>query len=102
MIRYSILYFTLLVIFVGLLVGPLFAKDHISFTPPSSLAELIQPVGFNNNDTRGTTQTGTGVGGEATASTDANGNTVAAATTSSASQASSKTAGHKNRRRRVF
>jgi 1,3-beta-glucan synthase len=98
-IRYSILYFTLLVIFVGLLVGPLFAKDHISFTPPSSLAELIQPVGFNNNDTRGTTQTGTGVGGEATA-TDANGNT-AAATTSSASQASS-TAGHKNRRRRVF
>jgi 1,3-beta-glucan synthase len=98
-IRYSILYFTLLVIFVGLLVGPLFAKDHISFTPPSSLAELIQPVGFNNNDTRGTTQTGTGVGGEATA-TDANGNT-AAPTSQSASPATTSP-GLQDRRRRVF
>ena len=97
MIRYSILYFALLVLFVGLLVGPLFAKDHISFTPPSSLAELIQPVGFNNNDTRGTTQTGTGVGGEATAT---EGSTAAAPTQSSSPPTGTPTL--LDRRRRVF
>jgi 1,3-beta-glucan synthase len=96
-IRYAILYFALLVIFVGLLVGPLFAKDHIKFSPPDALKELIQPVGFNNNDTRGTTQTGTGVGGDAT-STDANGNTVAAPTTTAAMT----TTGPGKRRRRAF
>jgi 1,3-beta-glucan synthase len=96
-IRYAILYFVLLVIFVGLLVGPLLAKDHIHFTPPDSLAELIQPVGFNNNDTRDSLLTGAGT--NAVPSTTSGSNAAAVTTVPSVPTAP----GHlEDRRRRLF
>jgi 1,3-beta-glucan synthase len=99
-IRYSILYFALLVVFVGLLVGPLLAKDYIKFSPPSgTVGELIQPVGYNNNDTRGETQTGTGANGGATeTASDGNGGNAPAAATTSPSQPTPAL----DRRRRLF
>lgn len=67
--RYALLYFTLLVVFLALIVGPIVAgskikdftknvQDSLSSTGP--LSNLFQPVGLNNNDTRGTNHTGTG------------------------------------------
>ncbi|KAK7542834.1 1,3-beta-glucan synthase component-domain-containing protein [Phyllosticta citribraziliensis] len=68
-IRYSILYFLLLLIFVLLIAGPLVASKFIKSLPTIPL-QLIQPTGLNNNDTKGTSQTGTAVesggGGAAT------------------------------------
>jgi 1,3-beta-glucan synthase len=68
--RYAILYFVMLVLFLALLVGPIVAGSKI--LSPSLVKniplELYQPVGLNNNDTRGRTETGTGaVSGAATA-----------------------------------
>lgn len=60
--RYAILYFVLLVLFLALLVGPIVAGSKIvsaSLTDKIPM-ELYQPVGLNNNDTRGTNETGTG------------------------------------------
>jgi 1,3-beta-glucan synthase len=59
-IRYAILYFVLLVVFLALIVGPIVAGKHI----PTSTFEkvpydLMQPAHQNNDDTRGTTETGT-------------------------------------------
>lgn len=77
-IRYSILYFTLLVIFVGLMVGPSVAGSKIPLDSLEKLASdmalpgLFQPSGQNNNDTQNRTETGTaaasysGVGVKAT------------------------------------
>ena len=61
-IRYAILYFTLLVIFVALIVAPIVAGDKIpsSLTGQLNSTNLMQPAHQNNNDTRGHTQTGTG------------------------------------------
>ncbi|KAH8653331.1 1,3-beta-glucan synthase component-domain-containing protein [Xylariales sp. PMI_506] len=60
-IRYAILYFVLLVVFVALIVGPVVAGKMI----PSSLTsmikyDLIQPTGQDNDNTMNDTQTGTG------------------------------------------
>ncbi|EGS22242.1 1,3-beta-glucan synthase component-like protein [Thermochaetoides thermophila DSM 1495] len=61
-IRYSILYFTLLIVFVALMVGPSVAGKHI---PLDSLDDLIskyklmQPTGLNNDNTLGRKPTGT-------------------------------------------
>lgn len=71
-IRYAILYFVLLVVFIAVMVGPVVAGKYV----PSSLLtsipmDLVQPTGLNNNDTKEST-TGTcllgacpGPGGEA-------------------------------------
>jgi 1,3-beta-glucan synthase len=58
-LRYAILYFVMLVVFVALLVGPIVARKQI-LAATSSLdpMELFQPYGQNNNDTRGSTKTG--------------------------------------------
>jgi 1,3-beta-glucan synthase len=69
--RYAVLYFVMLVVFVGLIVGPIVAGTQITngtssiFKNPSSTMYLLQPVGLNNNDTRGTNETGTGAPGRA-------------------------------------
>ena len=56
-IRYAILYFILLVVFVALIAGPIVAGNKIS-SLGASLSKigggnlvLVQPVNLNNNDT---------------------------------------------------
>lgn len=73
--RYSILYFIMLVVFVGLIVGPIVAGGKIPKSVTSSLSStnLVQPDNQNNNDTDGTKQTGTAlVGAAATTSGSSN------------------------------
>jgi 1,3-beta-glucan synthase len=60
--RYAVLYFVILILFIALLAGPIVAGKFI-LTPSLEKnipEQLFQPVGLNNNDTRGTVQTGTG------------------------------------------
>lgn len=62
-IRFAILYFLMLVIFVALIVGPIVASGfmgNLSFNPMN----LMQPTGQDNNDTT-EEETGTGVAGGA-------------------------------------
>ncbi|KAI9833809.1 MAG: 1,3-beta-D-glucan synthase [Phylliscum demangeonii] len=64
-IRFAMLYFFLLIIFVALLVGPLVAGRFITKLP--HLPEgLLQPTGLNNNDTT-SVETGTGTAAAAQA-----------------------------------
>ncbi|POS83510.1 putative 1 [Erysiphe pulchra] len=69
--RYAVLYFLMLIMFLALLVGPIVAGSIIldgtsSLTSdPSKTMFLFQPVGLNNNDTNGTTETGTAINGGA-------------------------------------
>ncbi|RKF54536.1 1,3-beta-glucan synthase component FKS1 [Erysiphe neolycopersici] len=69
--RYAVLYFLMLIVFLALLVGPIVAGSIIldgtsSLTSdPSKTMFLFQPVGLNNNDTNGTTETGTAINGGA-------------------------------------
>ncbi|AEO59893.1 glycosyltransferase family 48 protein [Thermothelomyces thermophilus ATCC 42464] len=62
-IRYSILYFVLLVVFLALIVGPAVAGKYIPTESMLSMLKdqnLLQPTGLNHDDTRGKTPTGTG------------------------------------------
>lgn len=63
MFRYTVLYFLMLVVFVALLVGPIVAGKMVpkSLTKGLDSTHLLQPVGQDNDDTRGHTQTGTGM-----------------------------------------
>ncbi|CAL3971701.1 unnamed protein product [Diplocarpon coronariae] len=76
--RYAILYFTMLTVAVALVVGPIVARKVILdgtkglTKDPSSLFYLVQPTGLKNNDTNGTTETGTKLAA-ATASATASG-----------------------------
>lgn len=61
MVRFAILYFAMVVLFVALIAGPIVAGKHI----PSSLTskipmQLLQPTGQDNDNTRNETETGTG------------------------------------------
>jgi 1,3-beta-glucan synthase len=62
-IRYAVLYFALLAVFVGLLVAPTVVGDAIPEDLNNSLNfagfRLVQPNGENNNNTNGTSETGT-------------------------------------------
>lgn len=62
MFRYAVLYFFLLVVFLALMIGPSVAGKYIPSSLTSSLSStgLIQPTGLSNNDTIGSSQTGTG------------------------------------------
>lgn len=77
--RYAVLYFIMLVLLVGLIVGPAVAGGMIPKSVTGKIGDvgnfhLLQPVGQNNNDTRGNLQTGTGaIGGKPTASASHNG-----------------------------
>ena len=50
MIRYAILYFVLLVVFLALIVGPIVAGKQITLSLTLPM-ELLQPTGYSNNDT---------------------------------------------------
>ncbi|KAK7744346.1 1,3-beta-D-glucan synthase [Diatrype stigma] len=77
-IRYAILYFTLLILFVALMVGPAVGGKMVPLDSLESMATsmnlpgLFQPNNQNNNDTQGRTETGTkapdysGIGTKAT------------------------------------
>jgi len=107
-IRYSILYFILLVVFVGLIAGPLAAQPKIKTPSDPLIKQLIQPVGFNNNDTLGTKLTGTGAhGGAGSPETATDGSAVtssagegAAATTAQSAAATTAAPGGDDKRRR--
>lgn len=77
MIRFAILYFVMLVVFVGMIVGPVafsMAVKEISFLdnlPLKDTFNLVQPNNLNNNNTNDTSDTGfalTGPGETAKAS----------------------------------
>jgi 1,3-beta-glucan synthase len=64
-IRFAILYFVLLVVFVGLIVAPSVAGKNFDMTPLEDALKslpfnLIQPNGQDNDNTNGTLNTGTG------------------------------------------
>jgi 1,3-beta-glucan synthase len=49
-IRYAILYFVILIVFVALIAGPLVAGKYLNFGAEIPM-DLLQPTGLNNNDT---------------------------------------------------
>lgn len=59
MIRFAILYFVMLVLFVALVAGPTVAGRFFK-TLPDIPMQLLQPTGLNNNDTTSET-TGRGL-----------------------------------------
>jgi len=66
-IRFAILYFIMLIIFVALIVGPIVAGKFFGKLPKIPM-DLLQPTGQNNNDTSNS-QTGTGLPAGAAAAT---------------------------------
>ncbi|KAK0305545.1 1,3-beta-D-glucan synthase [Friedmanniomyces endolithicus] len=64
-VRYAIMYFSMFVLFLVLIVGPIIASKFIHFS--LSILELQQPSNWMNNDTLGTSQTGTALAGGAAA-----------------------------------
>jgi len=72
------LYFILFVIFLALVVGPVIAGPKLKLTTPDNalLQQLMQPTGFNNNDTI-SSLTGTALQGGATATDGSSPSTVA-------------------------
>lgn len=61
MIRYAILYFVLLVVFIALMVGPVVAGKFMTLDISIPM-DLLQPTGLNNNDTTSSV-TGSCLGG---------------------------------------
>lgn len=63
-VRYAILYFTLLVVFIALIVGPIVAGKFIFPAIDSALSglpfKLVQPTGLDRDYTNSTSATGTG------------------------------------------
>lgn len=69
-VRYAILYFVLLVLFLALLAGPAIIVSFVKDMPPKAITNvkflsdsgLIQPAGYDNNNTNfehtGTRRTG--------------------------------------------
>lgn len=59
--RYAVLYFVMLIVFVGLIVGPIVAGKKIPASVFTALkgTDLVQPTGQINDDTIGSTETGT-------------------------------------------
>lgn len=62
--RYAALYFLMLAVFVGLIVGPVvaggFIPDDVTELASFGDMDLFQPTNLNNDDTQSTTLTGTG------------------------------------------
>ena len=75
-IRFAIVYFVLLVLFVALIAGPVFAnkifkgKNPLADIGPLKSLNLVQPL-LPNNNTNGTSATGTGLHGGGGAATGA-------------------------------
>merc|ERR1711939_631026 len=60
-IRYAILYFILLVLFLVLVIAPTVVRQ-LGITPELDIMQLQQPNDWKNNDTLGSSQTGTALG----------------------------------------
>jgi len=54
-IRYAILYFVLLVVFLGLIIGPVIVGKQLKFPKLGLPMEIMQPTGYNNNNTQAST-----------------------------------------------
>jgi 1,3-beta-glucan synthase len=54
-IRYAILYFVLLVVFLALIVGPIVAGTKFKFDLPALPMDILQPTGYSNNNTNAET-----------------------------------------------
>lgn len=74
-IRYATLYFVMFVVFIGMIVGPSVAGTKVPALsdlgkqiPEVAGLRLVQPNNQNNNDTRGTTETGVKLGAQPTGS----------------------------------
>lgn len=74
-IRFAVLYFALLIVFLGLMIAPavlsstgMLVADNIIGKVAGSVAGfiLLQPVSLTSDDSRGSTQTGTAIKGGAT------------------------------------
>jgi 1,3-beta-glucan synthase len=66
--RFAILYFTMFILFIVLLVGPIIAGKFLDLSSfGSSLPKELYQESYDNNDTLGTTMTGTGAIGGTTA-----------------------------------
>ncbi len=54
-VRFAILYFFMFVIFLALIIGPVFASKYLGKMPKIQIGtmDLLQPTGQNNNDTSG-------------------------------------------------
>lgn len=61
MIRFAILYFAMLILFLVLVIGPVIVKNFIAI-PVISVLNLQQPTGQDNNDTSNS-NTGTALAG---------------------------------------
>lgn len=59
--RFAVLYFIMLIIFVVLIVGPVVAGRFLKSLPTIPL-DLLQPTGLNNNDTS-SSRTGSALNG---------------------------------------
>jgi 1,3-beta-glucan synthase len=53
-IRYAILYFVLLVVFLALIIGPIVAGSFLKLDLGDLPMHIMQPSGFSNNDTSST------------------------------------------------
>jgi 1,3-beta-glucan synthase len=78
-IRYAILYFVLLVIFIALIVGPVVAGKYLDFSNMGIPMQLLQPTGLNNNDTTAEV-TGRCINGNCPAGPEGGGGAAASAT----------------------
>jgi len=80
------MYFSLFVLFLILIIGPIVGSKYINFT--LSVMELQQPSDWNNNDTLGSSQTGTALAAKNTAAgTSGSGSSASASASSSAGAA---------------
>ncbi|KAI0127976.1 glycosyltransferase family 48 protein [Xylariales sp. AK1849] len=60
-VRFAVLYFVMVIVFVALIVGPIVAGKYIPSSLSSSIPmQLLQPSGQDIDNTRNETQTGTG------------------------------------------
>jgi 1,3-beta-glucan synthase len=51
-VRYAILYFVLLFVFLALIVGPIIVGEKLTLPKlPTLPMEILQPTAYNNNDT---------------------------------------------------
>merc|ERR1712230_317677 len=60
-VRYAILYFSLFVLFLVLMIAPTVVRQ-LGITPELDIMQLQQPNDWKNNDTLGSSQTGTALG----------------------------------------
>lgn len=84
-VRYAVLYFSLFFLFLILIIGPTIAAGFIS--PTIDIMDLQQPTNWNNNDTLGSSDTGTALASGAAATGSASGGSAFASSSGAAKRA---------------